>query len=115
MRRACCVCHIPLDGRGAITTPSLVSHGLCDSCGLETYGPSLWPDRVGIARWTGAEFERARSLAHHGTRRTAKLLGIAPSTVRRSERRPRITKYVQRKLCDRPDIHAYYRGLIGAA
>ena len=114
MRRACCACHIPLDGLGAITDPSQVSHGYCDSCGGEFY-PEDWLDRVGITRWTGAQLARARQLAGHGSRRTAQLLGVAASTVLRSEKRAHITRYMQRQLCDAPVIHALYRGLAKAA
>jgi hypothetical protein len=32
MRRACAGCHIPLDGRGAVTDMSQASHGLCAAC-----------------------------------------------------------------------------------
>jgi hypothetical protein len=32
VRRACCACHVPLDGKGAITEPSRVSHSYCTTC-----------------------------------------------------------------------------------
>jgi hypothetical protein len=112
MRRACCACHVPLDGKGAITTAE-VSHGFCSTCGSELYG-DLW-HYDGPGRWTGAQFAKARQLARHGTRLTARLLGISHSTVLRAEGRDVLTRYVQRALCARTDVHAYYRGLAGAA
>jgi hypothetical protein len=111
IRRACCDCHVPLDGLGAITTRG-VSHGFCMTCGIRWHG-DFW-EGSDDARWTGDRLARARRLAQHGTRRTAKLLGIAPSTVRRSERRPRITRYVQRALCHATSTYAYYHGLTTA-
>ena len=113
MRRACAGCHVPIDGLGAIPTMQ-VSHGSCDTCGGEDYGP-LWDFRVGVARWSGKRLARARRGAGHSTRRLASWLGVAHSTVQRAEGRPRLTRYVQRALCDKPAVYAYYRGLTLAA
>jgi IS30 family transposase len=61
--------------------------------------------------WPGSRLAQARSLARHSTRRLAGWLGVAHSTVQRQERRERLTRYMQRRLCDNVRIYALYHGL----
>lgn len=114
MRSACCVCHVPLDGGGAITDDHglSVSHGLCDSCGGEEYG-DLWCGRVGVTRWPSSRLAEARSLAAHSTYRLARLIGTTRSAIRWAETRERLTRRVQLALCDAPAVYAYYDALTG--
>jgi hypothetical protein len=99
LRRACASCHVPLYGDRPGIPGEDISHGLCDVCGVEIYGP-LWRARTGAARWPGVRLSVALRRAGHSERGLARDIGVSHTTIQRARRRERVTVYVMRRLMD---------------
>lgn len=110
MRRLCASCLVPIDGGRPPRLGPQISHGVCDTCGGELYG-ELWSAHHLPGRWSGRELAAARRRAGHSSRRMARDIGVAPSTVSRNEHRDRITAYVQRRLYESRRA-VYYHSLV---